>query len=355
MKVFKIVLLYTAVILTACNDKPEASDVLAPEPPPFNAVNTGKTINSGNVSDIRVKLDPDKLSSIKILINGKEVLNEKAEKELISYQWNTRDYKLGVYDIEFIGTLVNGKTRKQRLEKVLLASRAPEQKKVRIIKEFPHDRKAYTQGLEFHENILLEGTGNRGESNLRKVNFSTGKVLQQVDLEGKYFGEGITLFNNKIYQITYTAKKGFVYSLDSLKTLSSFDYNTNSGEGWGLTHDDTHLIMTDGTQRIYFLDPETYVVEKTLDAYTHQGPISNLNELEYVDGKIYANIYTTNQAVKIDANSGMIETVYDLTELRSNLPDNNVDYLNGLAYNKTTDKWYATGKYWPTLFEIALN
>lgn len=340
------------LLLSACGDNESAETPGEKTESPMRIKNTGTTIKSGEIGDLRVEIDPSRIETMRILIDGNEVLKEKAENKLIIYQWNTKNVPLGKHRIQFEGTLKDGKTRKQSIEKVIFAAYAPAQSKVKINNELPHDKLAYTQGLEFDGDRLFEGTGNRGESNLRLVDLSTGKVLQRVNLQSQYFGEGITVFNGKIYQITYTSNEGFVYSADSLKLLDTFKYQTIENEGWGLTHNEEHLIMSDGSHRLYYINPDDYSLVKTKEVYTHQGPQGNLNELEYVDGKIYANVYTTNYVVVIDEITGGVEKVVDMTELQSRSNDQNHDVLNGLAYHQATGKWYATGKYWSKLFEI---
>jgi glutaminyl-peptide cyclotransferase len=230
-----------------------------------------------------------------------------------------------------------------------------------IVKTYPHDPKAFTQGLVFHNGFLYEGTGgkaNRGDdffSSLRKVELETGKVLQKYDVPPDFFAEGITIFNDKIYQLTWQERTGFVYDLADFKLLREVRY---SGEGWGLTHDGTHLIMSDGTHVIRFINPEDFSTVRTITVNDERGqPLVELNELEYVKGEIWANIWETGWIVRIDPATGKLVGRIDLSALADQVMDKNPrsDVLNGIAYDAATDRIFITGKKWPNLYEIKVN
>ncbi len=227
-----------------------------------------------------------------------------------------------------------------------------------IVKTYPHDPKAFTQGLVFHNGFLYEGTGGsraRGDnffSSLRKVELETGKVLQKTDLANEYFGEGITIFNNKIYQLTWREKTGFVYDLNDFKLLKQFSY---SGEGWGLTNDSTNLILSDGTHVLRFINPETFEVVRTLAVFDEKGrPLMEINELEYIKGEIWANVWQEGEIVRIDPNTGKLVSRIDLTKLADEEMDSSrdADVLNGIAYDSASERLFITGKKWNKLFEI---
>lgn len=221
-----------------------------------------------------------------------------------------------------------------------------------VVKAWPHDSSAYTQGLEFYRGVLYESTGLYGRSSLRKVDLETGRILQKRDLATEYFGEGITIFQGKIFQLTWRSQKGFIYDLGTFNPLGEFSY---SGEGWGLTHDDHFLIMSDGTNQIHFLDPASFQVKRTLSVLSDGQPLMNLNELEMVKGEIYANVYETNYIVRIDPASGKILGWIDLTGLLAAADRRQpVDVLNGIAYDASQDRLVVTGKLWPKLFQIRL-
>jgi len=233
-----------------------------------------------------------------------------------------------------------------------LAPNAPEVYNYKIIKSYPHDRYAYTQGLEFIDGVLYESTGERGQSTLRKVNLADGKVLQKIDLDKKYFGEGITVLNDKIYQLTWQSGVGFVYNKVTFEKEKTFNYK-HSTEGWGLCNDGTNIYKSDGTNAIWTLDPNTLSEKSMISVATNTAIIPKLNELEWVNGKIYANIYQKNAIVVIDPKTGIVEKVMNMQGLRDKvLQHNQLDVLNGIAYNAANKHFYITGKNWNKLFEI---
>lgn len=217
---------------------------------------------------------------------------------------------------------------------------------------YPHDHTAFTQGLIFKDGILWESTGQYGQSSLRKVDLKTGKPLKSISVPREFFAEGMTVFHNKVYQLTWQNHKGFVYKPDDFTKTGEFSY---WGEGWGLTHDADYLILSDGTNELRFLDPETFEVKRRISVYENGQPLKELNELEYVKGEIYANIWQTDRIVRIDPRDGRLTGIIDLTGL---LPaadrDADTDVLNGIAYDEATDRLFVTGKMWSKLYEIRL-
>jgi glutamine cyclotransferase len=221
-----------------------------------------------------------------------------------------------------------------------------------IIHTYPHDRKAFTQGLVFEAGVLYEGTGLHGQSTLRRVDLATGQVLQLHTLPAHLFGEGVTVYHDRIMQLTWQSHIGFVYEKRSFALLREFTYPT---EGWGITHDGSQLIMSDGTATLYFLHPETFAEVGRIVVHDDAGPVIRLNELEYVQGEIYANVWQTNRIAKIDPHTGRVTGWIDLRGLLQ--PEDMrqpVDVLNGIAYDAQRDRLFVTGKWWPKLFEIKL-
>lgn len=221
----------------------------------------------------------------------------------------------------------------------------------RIANTYPHDPQAFTQGLVYHNGFLYEGTGLYGQSSLRKVELKTGRVLQSWALPQKYFGEGITLFQNRFYQLTWQNQEGFIYDLN-FNPVGRFTYQT---EGWGLTHDGQRLIMSDGSAQLFFLNPRTLRPERTLTVRAGGQPVSRLNELEYIQGRIWANVWQTSRIAIINPQSGNVEAWLDLgglsllAQARNPNPD---AVLNGIAYDSQNRRIFVTGKLWPFLFEI---
>ena len=224
---------------------------------------------------------------------------------------------------------------------------------LQAVKSFPHDRGAFTQGLVVEDGKFIEGTGLNGKSSLRRVVIETGAVEKKVDLSNEYFGEGLTVFKGKIYQLTWKNKMGFIYDAATFKKLGTFPY---TGEGWGLTHDDTSLILSDGTNIIRFLDPETFKVTRSIEVFNQGSPENNLNELEYIKGEIYANIWQTDFIARIDPKTGKILGLIDCTGLLSDTERQpGTDVLNGIAYDEKNDRLYFTGKNWPRVFQVELK
>lgn len=222
----------------------------------------------------------------------------------------------------------------------------------RVLNTYPHDPDAFTQGLVYKDGLLYEGTGRYGESTLRQVRLETGEVLQSRELPAEYFGEGITLYGDEIFQLTWQSNVGFIYDKSTFELLREFNYPT---EGWGLTHNGRCLIMSDGTNVIYFRDPESFAEIGRLQVYDNNGPVIQLNELEYVEGEIYANVWQTDRIARISPDTGQVTGWIDLTGLLDTVTVTTVvDVLNGIAYDAQGDRLFVTGKLWPALFEIEL-
>ncbi|MHB8790005.1 MAG: glutaminyl-peptide cyclotransferase [Desulfobulbaceae bacterium] len=222
----------------------------------------------------------------------------------------------------------------------------------RVLQAFPHDREAFTQGLVMADGVLYEGTGLNGHSSLRRVELETGAVLQSRALPDRYFGEGVTVLGNRIFQLTWRSGLAFVYDRETLALRQTLPY---PAEGWGLTTDGTHLIASDGTATLRYLDPKTFAEVRQLTVVDQAGPVTRLNELEYVEDRIYANVWQTERIAIIDAASGRVTAWLDLGGLLT--PEERVrpvDVLNGIAYDASTGRLYVTGKLWPRLFQLEL-
>jgi len=222
-----------------------------------------------------------------------------------------------------------------------------------VVNTYPHDPAAFTQGLIFQDGALIESTGLERHSTLRRVELQTGKVLQKTDVPPYFFAEGLTLFGGKIYQLTWKGEKGFVYDPQTFQKTGEFTY---TGEGWGLTHDADSLILSDGTNRIRFLDPATYKVKRTISVLDGDRPLEEINELEYVRGEILANVWHDDRIARIDPQTGRINGWVDMSGLLK--PGEVTDeeaVLNGIAYDEQGDRLFVTGKLWPKIFEVRLK
>lgn len=221
----------------------------------------------------------------------------------------------------------------------------------KVINIYPHDEDAFTQGLVYDKGVLFEGTGGYGASTLRRVDLETGEVQRQSNLPPWIFGEGIALWDDSIIQLTWRSQMGFVYDKESFARTGNFSYRT---EGWGLTSDESRLIMSDGSDVLYFLDPETFQVKGQVRVKDSSGFVRGLNELEYINGEVYANIWTSNRIAIISPESGMVRAWIDLEGLLPEEDQAGANVLNGIAYDADNDRLFVTGKLWPRLFEIDL-
>jgi glutamine cyclotransferase len=222
----------------------------------------------------------------------------------------------------------------------------------RVVNSYPHDPDAFTQGLVFEDGVLYEGTGLYGRSTLRKVDLETGAVLQIHELPAQFFGEGVTIYGDRISQLTWLSHVGYVYDKESFALLRQFSYPT---EGWGITHDGTHLIMSDGTSTLYFLDPETYEEVHRVEVLDGGSPVTELNELEFIQGIIYANVWRTDRIAMIAPSTGQVVGWIDLDGLLGEeYHAQQTGVLNGIAYDAEGDRLFVSGKWWPRLFEIEL-
>ena len=221
-----------------------------------------------------------------------------------------------------------------------------------VVNVYPHDREAFTQGLLYRDGVLFESTGLKGRSTLRKVELATGKVLQQKRLDNRYFAEGLALWGSRLVQLTWDTNVGFVYDLETFAQTRTFSY---AGEGWGLTQDGKRLILSDGTPTLRFLDPETFRVTGTVIVRDGSVPVEDLNELEYIDGEIYANVWTTDRIAIISPATGVVSRWINLEGLMPRAATTGDAVLNGIAYDAGRRRLFVTGKLWPRLFEIRVR
>lgn len=260
--------------------------------------------------------------------------------------------KAGTQSLSYSVFLSNGKKESHSQRITFLSDIEPAQYTFRKINTYTHDPDAYTQGLYFDNGHLYESTGHRGESSLRKVEIESGAVLQKIDIDEEFFGEGITVLGDEIFMLTWESRKGFVFNRSDFKQKREFSYHT---EGWGLTNIGDTLVMSDGTSKLYFIDPVSFIEIDRIQVYNQSKPVEGLNELEYVNGDIYANIYQTENIAIIDPKTGKLKGMIDLRGIfnKENY-SRRLDVLNGIAYDPSEDRIFVTGKFWPKLYEIDL-
>lgn len=314
---------------------------------------TAKNYSFGSSISVKVetKLRNGEIDHIKLFHNNELV---KESKDLSFTIEGLKLEKLGNNNFHVVATKTDNVNNSRTANITVLSDMAPKKYNYTKVKDYPHNKKYYTQGLEYYEGSIYEGTGEHGQSGLFKVNLHDGNSVMEHYLDSKYFGEGITILNNKIYQLTYRAQKGFIYNLEDFAVIDSFRYE--SKEGWGLTNDGRYLIMSNGTHELIWIDPKDFSEYKKVEVANRAGLVNYLNELEYIDETIYANVYTTNMIVQIDPETGKVLSEINLDgilNMHINSTDT-VDYLNGIAYDHNNDRLFVTGKWWPRMFEIKL-
>jgi len=294
--------------------------------------------------------DSTGIDSVEVFFEGKRSIFPKGELGSVLETGGLNPGRKSLRVTVYFG---EGKKESHGLQLNMLSDITPRHYTYRVIKSFPHDRGAYTQGLEYRDGWLYEGTGQKGESSLRRVSLEDGRVVQIRNLSGKFFGEGITLFGERIYQLTYMSQVGFVYDRKTFEEIQKVYYQNK--EGWGLTNNAKELIMSDGTNVLYFVEPESFTIIRQVEVYDNTGPVDSLNELEYINGKIYANRYYTDEIEIIDPESGKIlgkANLKGLLPVSERKPNTNV--LNGIAWDKEGKRLLLTGKYWPKLYQVEL-
>lgn len=290
------------------------------------------------------------IDSVVYSLNSQKLTRSEKNKQV---GISLKDQKLGKRNLK--GTVYSeGATYYVFKDIIILSPIKPKLYTYTILESYPHDIEAYTQGLEFKNDTLYESTGQYKASSLRKTNVVTGEVFKKVDLADAYFGEGLTILDNKIYQLTWREKTGFIYQLSDLKKTGTFVYG-QSKEGWGLCNDGTTIYKSDGTEKIWTLNPSNLTEEGYIELYTNTSKIPKVNELEWVDGKIYANIYERDAIAIVDPSNGAVEGVIDLSDLKNEVTQHEqLNVLNGIAYNGEPNVLYVTGKNWDKLFKIEI-
>lgn len=290
------------------------------------------------------------IDSIVYFNNDKKVGSTKGPEK---FKFELKDQKLGYQYLK--ATVYYGGNSSDATKRIeLVSSVEPKLLNYKIVNTFAHDTTAFTEGLEFHDGVLFESTGQKEDSYFRSVDYKTGKVIKQVDLPKEYFGEGITFFNDKIYQLSWQEKTGFIYDAKTFKLEKTFKYDKDI-EGWGMTHDDKYIYHSDGTEKIWKMDPQTQKLIDYINVYSGSSKIKAINELELINGKFYANVWQKDAIAVVNPTSGAVEGIINLSGLRKFLKAKNAEVLNGIAYNPATKTIFVTGKYWDKMFEITVS
>ena len=299
---------------------------------------------------------PEGVTKVELIYNDSVVQTYSGKKGKQDFKLDADYCGVGSRNLVLRSHYSDGTAQETTMMVFVVSDITPKKLRATIVNTLPHNKLNYTQGLEFSDGVLFEGTGDpgqQGKTTLGKVNLGTGEYTAFKGLDATYFGEGITIMGDQVYQLTWQNGKCFLYNKNDLNMkLKEFTY---TGEGWGLCNNGKELIMSDGTETITFRDPKTFLITRTIQVVDNEAPRVSLNELEYIDGKIYANIYTTNTVIAIDPATGRVLEEIDAAELTALGKGTGGDVLNGIAYNPLDKKLYMTGKYWEKLFEVKLG
>lgn len=291
------------------------------------------------------------IDSIVYFVNDKKVGSTKGAEK---FKFELKDQKLG-YQYLKATAYFSGDSSDATKRIELVSNVEPKLLKYKIVNTYPHDVASFNEGLEFHNDTLYESTGQKGVSYIRRYDYKTGKIFKQVDLDKKYFGEGITILDGKLYQLTWQEKTGFIYNAKTLKLEKTFTYDKDI-EGWGMTNDGKYIYRSDGTEKIWKMDPATQKLVDYINVYSGTSKIKAINELELINGKFYVNVWQKDAIAVVNPTSGAVEGVLDMSGLRKFMKDiTKDDVLNGIAYNPKTKTIFVTGKNWSKMFEITVS
>jgi glutamine cyclotransferase len=335
------------IALVSCNDQKKGENtVFTFDISTFNEqYQPQEAINLG-ISNLNAK----EVDSVIYYVNDKKIASKKG---LDTFKFEFKDQKLGYQNLKAL-VYYEGESSEATARVELVSNIQPKLLKYKIINTHPHDTLSFTEGLEFYNDTLYESTGQNGMSYFRKYDYKTGKVYKQVDLDSKYFGEGITFVNDKLYQLTWQEKTGFIYNAKTLKIEKTFAYDRDI-EGWGMTNDGKYIYQTDKTEKIWKMDPETQKMIDYINVYSGSSKIKAINELEWINGKIYTNVWQKDAIAVVNPKNGAVEGILDLSGLRKLINATPDDYLNGIAYNPKTKTIFVTGKNWDKMFEITVS
>jgi len=336
------------ITLVGCGEKNKGENSLFTiDDSAFPAHLTQKEVLSIGILNPKSK----EIDSIAYFVNDQRVGGTKGAED---FRFELIDQKLG-YQYLKAKVYFDGDSSDATKRIELVSDIEPKLLKYKVVNTFPHDKKDFTEGFEFYNDTLYESTGQEGASFIKKYDYKTGKIFKKIDLEQKYFGEGITFINGKLFQLTYKNKTGFIYDAKTLKLEKTFAYEKDI-EGWGMTNDGKFIYQTDGTEKIWKVDPATQKMVDFINVYSGDSKIKAINELEWINGKIYTNVWFKDAIAVVNPNTGAVEGILNLSDLRKTMTDiTKDDVLNGIAYNPKTKTIFITGKNWSKMFEITVS
>ncbi|MFW6226926.1 MAG: glutaminyl-peptide cyclotransferase [Bacteroidota bacterium] len=352
-----VVLLYTATYCTSPEKKRPATEAesRAPRIDNLRIIQPSKdaVFTLGEQVDIELELKKSDLRPDSVVLLKDNERIRKFEDDL-SLTWKSTNASLGQNRLRFLAYYGDSIKEPATVNVTMLSDIVPKELNYRLVNTFPHDEKAFIQGLIYDDGFLYESTGQYGKSSLRKIKPETGEIISILDIGSEFFGEGIAIYNDKIFQLTWKEQVGFIYDKTTFTQLQKIYYDTK--EGWGLTFDGDQFILSDGTARLYFLEPEYFTQTDQIVVYDNKGMVTYLNELEYIHDMVFANIWGEDFIVVIDPATGKVLAKLNLSNLvPKNLRRNKDNVLNGIAYNAETGHLFVTGKYWPVLYEIDIT
>ena len=344
------ILLILFLVFQSCNNEVKnkspriKSNIKIDSPLSFEIFNEDDTV------EVRISKTINNNKKIKksLLINGNDTLSFTDKIDLYINQ----NYIYGNNTLRIIVYYGDGSIEKYSKQITVYPKQKPSELEYEIIKILPHDPQIYTQGLILYENHFYESSGQYGKSFLRKYTSDELIISKEIKIDPDLFAEGIAILNDKLFMLTWKSNKGLVFDKNTLALLDSFKYNT---EGWGLTNNERELIMSDGSEKIKFIDPSNFKINKEIQVFDNFGKVESLNELEYINGKIFSNIYGKDKIAVINPLNGLVENYINLEKIINKKNYKNIDVMNGIAFNKKSNTLYITGKWWPSLFEIKLN
>ena len=358
MKLLKIGFAIVLITLFSCSNRSKKEQVTTNQNENVTKRVSVLNVNSpktGDIFTIGDKIEIDiALKDVDVSIDSLMVDSDNKKWSLsvndLKYTWQTDHLKVGDNYLRISAYSEGNKVDSYNLKLRFKSDIIPELYQCKIIKTYTHDQTAYTQGLVYENGILYEGTGQHGKSVLKKIDFESGKLIAELSIPEEYFGEGVTIFGDKIIQLTWTSRKGFVYDKNSFQLVNTLTYHT---QGWGLTNDGEKLIMSDGSETIHFLDPVYFNTFGKIEVYDQNGPVKSLNELEYFNGLVYANVYQEKEIIAFDLKTGKVIKRIDCSNVVPKGFENDMDnVLNGIAYDTENNRIFITGKRWPSLYEV---